>query len=404
MMSDSAASALSFLVEDPAAFTREQRRREPVLTRASEGAGRIVEVDQLDRLLQQALRKPFFRLLRSGLPIAEPLRSLTVGSTVISDVLDVEALRSLMATGATLALHSVHQLDDEIARYCAALSEELGCRVQCNAYITPGSGSRGLDHHHDTHDVFVVQVAGRKRWLVHEPVLSSPLPHQPRSGADMLDGAKLVLDTVLESGDCLYLPRGYVHAGSTTDVSSVHVTLGLIDVTWYDIVQRVARETDVLDRIRGTVPYRHGNSVDSDQAASVGSEVATWLTENSGIWQRLAETAAYEPPPARLRPIRQFLDADYLVGDDGMEPRHRLTWKITTTAEALELELSDRILVMPRFVEGALRSALAGQSTPKMLANGEVDVDDAIVLARRLIREGVLCITNSTGNNSREGA
>ena len=29
------------------------------------------------------------------------------------------------------------------------------------------------------HDVFVLQAAGQKRWIVHEPVHADPLPSQP---------------------------------------------------------------------------------------------------------------------------------------------------------------------------------------------------------------------------------
>ena len=42
---------------------------------------------------------------------------------------------------------------------------------------TPRS-AQGLPVHHDTHDVFCLQIAGEKRWLVYEPRLELPLPDQ----------------------------------------------------------------------------------------------------------------------------------------------------------------------------------------------------------------------------------
>ena len=42
--------------------------------------------------------------------------------------------------------------------------------VQINAYITPPQ-NRGFAAHYDVHDVFVLQIAGRKTWRIHEPVL-----------------------------------------------------------------------------------------------------------------------------------------------------------------------------------------------------------------------------------------
>ena len=57
------------------------------------------------------------------------------------------------------------------------LEETLGHPAQANAYYTPRA-AQGLPVHHDTHDVFVLQVAGEKRWLVYEPALELPLQDQ----------------------------------------------------------------------------------------------------------------------------------------------------------------------------------------------------------------------------------
>ena len=59
----------------------------------------------------------------------------------------------------------------------AALAQPL----QVNAYLTP-PGNQGFATHYDTHDVFVLQVDGRKRWRIHPPVLPDPLERQPWGG------------------------------------------------------------------------------------------------------------------------------------------------------------------------------------------------------------------------------
>ena len=50
--------------------------------------------------------------------------------------------------------------------------------MQINAYITPPQ-SQGFAPHHDVHDVFVLQVSGRKHWTIHAPVVDDPLGNQP---------------------------------------------------------------------------------------------------------------------------------------------------------------------------------------------------------------------------------
>ena len=62
--------------------------------------------------------------------------------------------------------------------FATRLAAELGHPVPANAYVTPPS-SRGFSAHYDVHDVFVLQLAGRKRWTVYAPVHPGPAAHQP---------------------------------------------------------------------------------------------------------------------------------------------------------------------------------------------------------------------------------
>jgi ribosomal protein L16 Arg81 hydroxylase len=101
--------------------------------------------------------------------------------------------------------------------FAARLAEEVGHPVQVNAYVTPPQ-SRGFAAHYDVHDVFVLQVAGRKRWYVHEPVLVDPLPDQPwdqrKTEVTARAAEPPLMDTVLAPGDALYLPRGFLHSAA----------------------------------------------------------------------------------------------------------------------------------------------------------------------------------------------
>ena len=75
--------------------------------------------------------------------------------------------------------------------------------MQANAYITPPQ-NRGFDDHYDVHDVFVLQIEGTKRWIIHEPVHPDPLRDQPwtdrRSAVAEAAKGEAYIDTVLEPG------------------------------------------------------------------------------------------------------------------------------------------------------------------------------------------------------------
>ncbi|WEF35202.1 JmjC domain-containing protein [Pseudoduganella chitinolytica] len=66
-----------------------------------------------------------------------------------------------------------------------------------------------LGSHWDTHDVFAVQLIGRKHWRVYEPTFAMPLPTQRSKDRKHECPAVPVFDGVLEAGD---IPRGWWHS------------------------------------------------------------------------------------------------------------------------------------------------------------------------------------------------
>ena len=79
----------------------------------------------------------------------------------------------LFLDGHTVVLQGLHRLWPPLIEFAGALTTDIGHPVQVNAYITPAS-SQGFSAHYDVHDVFVLQVAGEKRWRISEPVHPAP--------------------------------------------------------------------------------------------------------------------------------------------------------------------------------------------------------------------------------------
>jgi hypothetical protein len=71
-----------------------------------------------------------------------------------------DRVANAFAEGATIVLQALHHTWLPLARFCRELEAELGAGVQANSYYTPRR-SQGFAVHHDTHDVFVLQVAAR---------------------------------------------------------------------------------------------------------------------------------------------------------------------------------------------------------------------------------------------------
>ena len=188
--------------------------------------------------------------------------------------IDVASAISAFASGATVVLQALHHTHPPLAAFCRLLEAELEQPVQANAYFTP-RGSQGLPVHHDTHDVFCLQVAGRKRWLVYEPALELPLRNQ-RYRPELGEPGEPVLDLVLEPGDMLYMPRGWLHEALTSDEDSLHLTIGVNVYTWLDAM-RAALEScaDELELRRSVPGRRRGDRRSAQRRSRRGSSPTT---------------------------------------------------------------------------------------------------------------------------------
>ena len=390
-------SALSRAVSvDAATFATEHWSRAPLLSRAGQLPSPfddLLSVAQIDDLVaERGLRTPFFRTVSEGGSLPVPVKTVTAGARRIADVVDPDALAAQYATGATLVLQSMHRLHPPVARFCRQLAAELGHATQCNAYVTPGGRHQGFDFHHDTHDVFVLQVSGRKRWVVHEPVVRLPLPSQPQAGAHLVAaGAEPLLDVELEAGDALYLPRGYVHAALTTDEHSVHLTVGVLSTTWYDVLTDAVTLAAEEGSFREALPVSPGGSVGAVLPEFLRT-AAAWLEQlppaevEAVVRRRLARAV----PPEPLGLLAQSVAGQGLTLRTPLRPRTGIPLAPLAEGDSVRLELPGRFVTLPAFVEPALTRLLAGPATPADLLLGGLDEAGALVLARRMLREGAV--------------
>lgn len=382
---------------DRDAFAEAYWSRLPLLSRHAEGFADLLSPADIDQLItERGVRTPFFRLVKAGKSTTGTTLDAAAGNGRISGLVDPDAVREAYADGSTLVLQSLHRIHPPLVRFCRRLAGELGHPTQCNAYVTP-PGSQGFAPHHDTHDVFVLQVDGTKRWHVHEPALALPLASQPSAhltGDGRLVGAGTVpmLSIVLGPGDALYLPRGYIHAAETNDDRSIHLTVGVLAITANDVLRDVlALAADEPD-FRQALPL----GAPADQLAPVADIVARaaeWLAGlptdrlHQALRTRLAGVSSAEPlGMLAAEDALRLLDKDVAV-----RPREGMAATLDDDAEPgrIVLKLRDRELSLPAYVAPALRALLDRQCRV-----GELDlpVDDAVVLVRRLLREGVVTV------------
>lgn len=317
--------------------------------------------------------------------------------TVSPGFVDPVRVAHHFAQGATVILPQLNRSLPRLAAYCRMLETVFSCDVQTNIYLTPDN-AQGFRTHYDSHDVIVLQVHGSKTWRIYESPLELPLRAQAFEPENFTPGA--VIDSfVLNAGDMLYVPRGVVHDAVATNEVSLHITTGLLASSWVDVLVEALIEYAHEDRaLRASIPPGFAND-GHDQSAVLETFHALMRRAAEGCNPaRTLDGFASDFRHRRLPVVPgQFLQA---AGADGVETGstvvrrpdliHRLLRRSTDAGEEIVLEVYDSQITFPAHVEETLRAALAPGEHVVGAWPGDLDEPGQVVLARRLLREGVL--------------
>ncbi|GAB3878369.1 cupin domain-containing protein [Terrabacter terrigena] len=399
--------ALSRLVAvDPETFAGEHWSRRPLVTTAADlpgGLTGLFDEDAVDELVsRRGLRAPFLRVARDGRTLGD--REFTqgggVGATVTDQVSDDKLLR-LFGDGSTIVLQGLHRTWGPLIDFTQQLAEDLGHPVQANAYVTP-SQSTGFSDHYDVHDVFVLQVAGEKRWRVRAPVHPAPLRDEPwtdhRAAVEEAARAEPELELTLRPGDVLYLPRGWIHSATALGGVSTHLTLGVHVWTRRhladELVGLALASASRDERVRASLDITP-SGFDRDSLAADIDIVRESLIRGLGSVDAGAVVDALEARvrvaqrPAPIRPLAQVAAADTLTPATGLRLRAHVDARLIPDPQGsvtLRSRLGDRP-VAPHDV-GTFVALVGGGVLRADMVRME--------LARQLLREGFLVLADPT--------
>jgi ribosomal protein L16 Arg81 hydroxylase len=141
-----------------------------------------------------------------------------------------------MRSGATLVVNRFENYSLRALELCNEVRAFTGLPTAGNAYLSVG-GRGTFGEHWDTHDVFAIQLIGRKRWRVYPPTFPLPLDMHRSEGSGAACPSTPVLDCMLETGDLLYVPRGFWHHVIPSDGPSLHLSVGTYAPSVHDYVR-----------------------------------------------------------------------------------------------------------------------------------------------------------------------
>ncbi|OBK76821.1 cupin domain-containing protein [Mycobacterium sp. 1274761.0] len=386
---------------DPQTFAADYWGRRPLLSESAalpRDFGDLLSADMVDELIaERGVRAPFIRLAKEGSLLARDCYLGPAGfGAEIGDQVDSAKVLAEFAAGATIVLQGLHRLWPPLIDFVRQAVDELGHPVQTNAYITPPT-NRGFDPHYDVHDVFILQTAGRKRWIVHAPVHEHPVASQPwtqhRTAIEERVTDDPVIDTVLTEGDALYLPRGWVHSAQAVDTTSIHLTVGVSAVTRLDVARAVVDQLATVGEYRKSLPMDPHQDEIIATVTKVMAEMVTSMRDDAaelcdGAAASLLRRHADRTRPVAVRPLASLSAAEH-AEDVAVRWRHGLIATLEHADERLVLTLPGKIMTFPSSCAAAVAALHRGLVADAASLPG-LDHADATVLLRRLLREAVV--------------
>jgi ribosomal protein L16 Arg81 hydroxylase len=310
-------------------------------------------------------------------------------------VADVDKILAEYERGASIVLESLYERWKPLAYFCRDIEKHLNHAVQTNIYLTPRS-SQGFAPHYDTHDVFVLQIHGVKHWRIYDSPMRLPdrsLPHHTERGK--LGPPLYELD--INPGDLIYLPRGFVHEALTSDEESLHITVGIIAYTWFDVFTEVLAARRRQDyRFRGSLPAGFAEQPQITPAMrETFRQLAAALVEDADVDNALEKVAAHfvsSRQPLLDGALSSGNRVEAITPASAVKRRTNIICRITRDEETVTLSFYGKKIQLPAYTEPSLRFIV--QATRFTVRDIPGDIDDAgkVVLVRSLLREGFLTL------------
>lgn len=375
-----------------AVFFKDYWEQQPLVVRRHQGSyfSSLLSLDEVDWAITTLnLTYPNITLKNA----AKDLRPADYTTT--NGTLDVAAVYQLFNEGSTVVLAFLDNVLPSLTTLCRSLERELSFPLQANAYLTPGQ-AQGAKYHYDTHDVFVLQVAGSKHWTMYGTPLELPL-HNQNFDSKIHERGAHAMEFELEPGDMAYIPRGVVHEARSSEDLSLHITVGILCYRWADLLLEFVADASLKDPAfrRGLPPGFAGEDFDRNQAQQILGSLLKRLATNSDcapILDRFAERWISSCPPLLNGQMGQLALLEKLRIESVVGARSSAVFRILKDGSSTSVYSFARKIDFPAQAEDALRFALNRSRFSIRDLPGDLADSGKLVLIRRLIREGLMVV------------
>jgi len=259
-------------------------------------------------------------------------------------------------------------------------------------YLTPPR-AQAFDVHFDLVEIFLLQLDGAKTWHVYDPIVEAPSSAHgdDRNCADRVGDPKWVFE--VRAGDLLYIPYGFPHQGLTSGESSLHISFGVKRLHLHDVLKTVvdlaARDHALLRRsLQGKFADLGGPSLEADV-----DECLRLLRGGTLVERAIEQIEDSFLADLDQAPDGQFAEIDGLDRIDAgtlLERRADQLCIVRCQGGSATLRFVEGGVSGPSWLEEPFRWIAATPRFRPAEIPGDMGGDGKLVLARRLVKEGLL--------------
>ena len=295
--------------------------------------------------------------------------------------------------GATVIFNDLHRRVTALGEFCVSIGEVFGSRVQANVYLTPPT-EQGFRPHYDTHDVFVLQIAGHKRWSIYDTKVTLPLRGQAFDRDRDVPGS-VTEQFELGPGNAVYIPRGLMHSAKAGGEASIHIALGLTAFTWTDfLLESVAAVALKEESLRHALPLRFADEcfpaptkdrLVREKLETLGSRLAA-----ADVWEHFRSELMEHNTPLFTDVFGLRLRENTLTLTSRMRRRPGLVAEFANSSVDCTLSFCGQELRFPGSIRPAVRYVATTEAFTVHGIPDCLDTKGKITLVNRLVREGLL--------------
>ncbi|MDB9524598.1 cupin domain-containing protein [Oscillatoria sp. CS-180] len=348
----------------------------------------LFSVEALEQVLQCAqIKPPDIRVVKNQIEVLPTRYQRADGS------IHMNQLYKAYDEGHSIIINGLQRFWPAVATFCNQLQRVLSHSIVANCYLSPAN-SKALQPHYDTHDVFVVQVAGSKTWKFHGSPQPVPLHNSFQPVIPEKNLGQPTDEILVQSGDLVYIPRGVIHHAETTDSFSFHMTLGVHPMQWMDLLQQALTALSLQDeRFRKALPVGFLDAENGDVLIEGFAALVAVFHEKADVQEAFAmlkHQFLQTTIPAPDGHFEHLNELSSITAETQVEKRQELHCQLMDRGLSVSLKFPGNTIGGPASYRRAMKFVAEITRPFDVSELPGLELANQIKLAQRLIRGGLL--------------